>query len=43
MEAESRKKQQALDAWVAKFREKTFIRVMPRGIECENIARWNHD
>lgn len=43
MEAESLKKQQALDTWVSKFREKTFIRVMPRGIECDNIARWNHD
>lgn len=43
MEAESRKKQEALDKWVDKFRAKTYIRVMPRGIECENISRWNHE
>ena len=43
MEAESRKKQQALERWVEKFRAKTFIKVMPRDIECENLARWNHD
>jgi len=43
MEAESRKKQQALDRWVEKFRAKTFIKVMPRDIECENLARWNND
>jgi len=43
MEAESRKKQLALEKWVEKFRQKTFIKVIPRDISCDNIARWNHD
>lgn len=43
MEAESRKKQEALDKWVQKFRKNTFIKVTPRGIVCDNLARWNHE
>jgi peptidyl-prolyl cis-trans isomerase SurA len=43
MEAEIKKKQEVLDKWVEKFRKKTYIKVIPRDINCENLARWNHE
>lgn len=43
MEAESRKKQAAVDTWVAKHRSKTYIRIKARDLECENLTVWDHD
>ncbi|MFZ9755451.1 MAG: peptidylprolyl isomerase, partial [Bacteroidia bacterium] len=42
MEAENQKKQEALDAWVDKFKARTYIRVNDPGFDCPSMQEWNH-
>ncbi|MFM6953240.1 MAG: peptidylprolyl isomerase [Bacteroidota bacterium] len=43
MEAESRKKQKAVDSWVYKHRTKTYIRIKARNLDCDNLTVWEHE
>jgi peptidyl-prolyl cis-trans isomerase SurA len=43
MEAEARKKQETLDKWVEKFRKKTYVKILSKEVNCENLERWNHE
>ena len=43
MEAENRKKQKAVDAWVLKHRTKTYIRIKARNLDCDNLSIWEHE
>ena len=41
MQAEAEKKQKAIEAWVEKYKEKTFIKVNNAGLNCESLEKWN--
>lgn len=41
MEAEAQKKQEALDAWVDKYKSRTYIRVNDPGFDCPSLDNWN--
>lgn len=42
MQADSDKKQKAIDAWVDKYRKKTYIRINMRNLECDFIKKWDN-
>jgi peptidyl-prolyl cis-trans isomerase SurA len=42
MEADADKKQKAIDAWVDKYRKKTYIRINMRNLECDFIKKWDN-
>ena len=43
MEAETEKKQKAIEKWVEKYKKKAYIRVNPRDLECDILKKWNND
>lgn len=43
MAAEAKKKQQAIDKWVAKYKGKTYIKIKTRELHCDNIKKWVND
>jgi peptidyl-prolyl cis-trans isomerase SurA len=43
LEAESQKKQKAVDDWVMKHRKKTYIRIKSRDLQCNNLRAWDHE
>lgn len=43
MEAEAKKKQKAMNAWVFKHRSKTYIRIKARNLVCDEMLAWDHD
>jgi peptidyl-prolyl cis-trans isomerase SurA len=40
MAAEAKKKQQAIDKWVTRYKGKTYIKIKTRELHCENIKKW---
>ena len=40
MAAETKKKQLAIDKWVAKYKGKTYIKIKTREFHCDNIKKW---
>ena len=42
MQADSDKKQKAIDSWVDKYRKKTYIRINMRNLECDFIKKWDN-
>jgi peptidyl-prolyl cis-trans isomerase SurA len=43
MEAESEKKQQAIDKWVEKHRKRTYIKIYARDAECIDLEKWENE
>lgn len=43
MEADAKKKQEAIDKWVSKFKGKTYIKIKSRNFQCSQLKKWENE
>ena len=43
MEADAKKKQEAIDKWVSKFKGRTYIKIKSRSFQCDQLKKWEND
>ena len=43
MEADAKKKQEAIDKCVSKFKGRTYIKIKSRNFQCNQLKKWEND